>query len=74
MPGGTGIDVLREVKCDSPTPIVMILTNFPSPEHREMCKAAGADFFFNKSTDLVGAQRSPPYFQASIAEIREGMQ
>ena len=30
----------------------MILTNFPSPEHREMCKAAGADFFFNKSTDL----------------------
>lgn len=50
--GGSGIDVLREIKKDEPAPIVMILTNYPYPQYRKKCKNAGADFFFDKSTEF----------------------
>jgi DNA-binding NarL/FixJ family response regulator len=49
MPGGSGIDVLNSMKSDGLTPIVMVLTNFPCSQYREICLRLGARFFFDKS-------------------------
>ncbi len=53
MPGRNGIEVLRDVKRQSPATIVMMLTNYPTHEHRKVCEAAGADYFFDKSRELA---------------------
>lgn len=61
MPDGSGIDVLETAKKTTPAPLVMMLTNFPYPQYREKCLRAGADFFFDKSTEfdqMLGAFRS----------------
>ena len=52
MPGGSGIDVPKHVKRQRPAPVVIMLTNYPFPPYRSRCLAAGADFFFDKSTEL----------------------
>lgn len=49
---GTGIDVLRSVKQDKPAPIVIVLTNYPYPQYQSECLSAGADFFFDQSTQF----------------------
>ena len=35
MRGGSGIDILAEIKKVSRTPLVIILTNYPYPQYRE---------------------------------------
>ncbi len=50
--GGSGIDVLQDIKQDKAAPMVMILTNYPYPQYRKKCADAGADFFFDKSTEF----------------------
>jgi DNA-binding NarL/FixJ family response regulator len=52
MPRKTGIVVLKELKKDKPAPIVIMLTNYPYPQCREICQEAGADFFLDKSADF----------------------
>ena len=52
MHGGNGIDVLKNIKKDKNPPLVMMLTNYPYPQYRKKCKDAGADFFFDKSTEF----------------------
>jgi DNA-binding NarL/FixJ family response regulator len=52
MPGGSGIDVLEAIKNDPPAPVVIMLTNYAYPEYRKQCMDAGADFFFDKSTEF----------------------
>jgi DNA-binding NarL/FixJ family response regulator len=52
MPGGSGIDVLREIKKNNQTTLVITLTNYPYPQYRRKYIDAGADFFFNKSTEF----------------------
>ena len=49
---GNGIDVLQRLKKATPAPVVIILTNYPYPQYRQRCLAAGADFFFVKSTEF----------------------
>ena len=51
MPGGSGIDVLREVKRDYPETIVIMLTNHEDSQYRAKCMALQADYFLSKSTD-----------------------
>lgn len=58
MPGKTGIDVLREIKGNPESPLVMILTNYPHPQYRKRCKDLGADFFFDKSTEFCKVART----------------
>lgn len=50
--GGNGMDILSKIKKSSPVPVVIILTNYPYPQYRKRCMEAGADFFFDKSTDF----------------------
>lgn len=52
MPGGSGLDVLRAVRPDHPNMFVLVCTNYPYPQFREECLAAGADFFLDKSTEF----------------------
>jgi DNA-binding NarL/FixJ family response regulator len=52
MPGGSGIDVLSEVKKFTPPPIVIILTSFPYAELRSRCTDLGADFIFDKTSEF----------------------
>ncbi len=53
MPGGSGIDVLRAIKKEHQAmPKVIMLTNFPYSQYRKKCMDAGADFFFDKSSEF----------------------
>lgn len=52
MPGGSGIEVLRNIKKNSSGPTIIILTNYPYPQYRKKCIEAGADYFFDKSTEF----------------------
>ncbi len=52
MPGGSGIDVLENIKRNMPSLIIIMLTNYPYPQYRKRCLEAGADFFFDKSNEF----------------------
>ena len=70
MPGGSGLDVLRAVRQDLPDLQVLICTNYPYPQYRRECLAAGANYFLDKSAefdkiplilrDLMGAPTKVP--------------
>lgn len=52
MPGGNGIDVLRRVKRVQPgRPSFIMYSAYGLPQYRKACADAGADFFFDKSTE-----------------------
>lgn len=52
MPGGSGVDILKLIKQESPGTRVLIMTNYPYPQYRERCLSAGADYFFDKSNEF----------------------
>lgn len=49
---GGGLDLLRILKRDHPEVNVMMFTNFTDSPYRELCKALGAEHFFDKSNDF----------------------
>jgi DNA-binding NarL/FixJ family response regulator len=52
MPGGSGIEVLQDIKQMTPSPTVIMLTNYSQPQYRRRCMEAGADHFLDKSTEF----------------------
>lgn len=69
LPGGSGLDVLAQVKVGAPPrPVVVVVTNDAGERQRRDCLARGADHFLDKSTeferileivaDVVRARRS----------------
>jgi DNA-binding NarL/FixJ family response regulator len=52
MPGGTGIQVLEQLKRSPSPPVVIMLTAFATDQYRQKCLALGADYFFDKSTEI----------------------
>jgi DNA-binding NarL/FixJ family response regulator len=60
---GDWIELLRQLKRNSPASKIIMLTNFVEPENRELCARHGADYFFDKSFE----------FDKAVAVIR-GMQ
>jgi DNA-binding NarL/FixJ family response regulator len=50
--GGTGVEVLRELHPRLPGVVFIVLTNHPNPQYRRLCLEAGADAFFDKSTEF----------------------
>lgn len=52
MADGDGMAVLDAAKHLAHPPIVAMLTNYPLPQFRKRCLAAGADFFWDKSRDF----------------------
>jgi len=52
LPGKSGIDVLKDIR-NKKLPIrVIMLTNYPSPQYRKKCEELGADYFFDKVTEI----------------------
>jgi len=53
----TGVEVLRQIKAHGQGPTAIVLTNYPYPQYRTRYLQAGADYFFDKSTELDQAVR-----------------
>ena len=66
MPGGSGIEVLRQIKKKACAPTVIILTHYPYPQYRKKCIELGADFFFDKSTEF---QEIPRVLKQVMADL-----
>lgn len=52
MPDGNGIEVLDTIIHDQSPPVVIVVTNYPFPEYKREYMMAGADFFFDKSSEF----------------------
>jgi len=52
MPGGGGFHVLRKVKATLPSTIVVMVTNHMFPQYRQQSATDGADYFFDKATEI----------------------
>ncbi len=52
MPGGNGFHVSQALKLSKPSPIVIMLTVGPKREYESLSYLTGADYFFEKSSDL----------------------
>lgn len=48
----SGLQILQAVKAAPAPPLVIMLTNHPTEYHRRWCREHGADFFFDKATDM----------------------
>ena len=57
MPGGSGLDVLQVAKSTKPAPTVIMLTVGPRNEYETASYMIGADYFFEKSSDLRNMAR-----------------
>lgn len=50
---GNGFQVLKAVKKPGQPPTVIVLTNFAYPQYRKKFLEAGADYFFDKSSEFA---------------------
>lgn len=55
LPGGSGLDVLRQMAAEQLQATVIVLTHFASPEYECAALAAGAHAFFSKSQQFTQA-------------------
>lgn len=53
---GSGFDVLKTIRQNGPAPLVLVLTNHASMQHRQRCLQAGADYFFDKAIEFGKVQ------------------
>jgi len=58
MPGGTGLDLLRQIKAVDPTAVVIIMTGFVEKEIILEALKEGADDFINKPINLLQLKTS----------------
>ena len=50
MSQGRGLEVLRSLKQNCPSTVVIMVTNYPYQQYRQKCLELGADHFLCKST------------------------
>jgi DNA-binding NarL/FixJ family response regulator len=50
--GENGMKVLERIKKEHSPPIVIMFTNYPYPQYREKCRKLGAEYFFDKVTEI----------------------
>jgi len=53
---GSGINALQHIKSQLDPPVIIMFTAFATPIHRQKCLAFGADYFYDKTTDLQDFQ------------------
>jgi two-component system response regulator DevR len=53
LPGGSGLEVLREVHPQVPEIVFLVFTNYPEPQYRRICMQAGASYFLDKNSDFA---------------------
>jgi two-component system response regulator DevR len=49
---GSGMEVIRAVRRDRMPATIMVLTNFATAYHYELCRKLGAGYFFDKITEI----------------------
>ena len=52
LPSGNGIELLEHIKKLHKGIVTIMLTNYPINQFKKKCFDAGADFFFDKSTEF----------------------
>jgi len=52
LPGLSGIDVLVDIRAKNLSTRVIMLTNYPYSQYRKKCEELGADYFFDKVTEI----------------------
>lgn len=52
LASGSGLNMIRRIRCSGCGARVLVLTNLTGEEYREACMDAGADEFFDKSGDI----------------------
>ena len=52
LPDLSGIDVLADIRVKKLSCRVIMLTNYPYPQYRKKCEELGADYFFDKVTEI----------------------
>jgi DNA-binding NarL/FixJ family response regulator len=52
IPGESGIEVLKKIKKNQSSIIVMMLTNYPQEQYKTKCYKLGGDYFFSKSDEF----------------------
>ena len=52
LPDLSGIDVLVDIRAKNLSTRVIMLTNYPYPQYRKKCEELGADYFFDKVTEI----------------------
>jgi CRP/FNR family transcriptional regulator len=52
LTGGSGIEVLRQVRSEAPGVVFIVLTNHPNPQYRHACMEAGASHFLDKTIEF----------------------
>ena len=50
--GGSGFDVLQNIKRKKTDTTVVMFSNYLCPEYREKCRSLGADYFIDKSKEF----------------------
>jgi DNA-binding NarL/FixJ family response regulator len=53
MPGGSGLDVLRQMARERLEATVIVFTNYALPEYEKEAREQGASAFLNKSTEFM---------------------
>lgn len=56
--GSNGLELISAIARMAPKVVVVVLTNRSGPEFRAACKQAGADHFFDKTTEFGTACRA----------------
>ncbi len=52
MPDGSGVELLKNLRNNHNSMIIIVLTNYPLAQYREKCLELGADYFFDKITEF----------------------
>ena len=52
LPDLSGIDVLADIRAKNLSTRVIMLTNYPYLQYRKKCEELGADYFFDKVTEI----------------------
>lgn len=52
MRGGSGLNLLRQLREEFPSLKIIVTSNSSTEQYRNKCKQYGADFFFDKSTEI----------------------
>jgi DNA-binding NarL/FixJ family response regulator len=52
MEGKSGIELLKEIKRETPDIRVIVLTSYAYPQYRRQCKDLGAEHFLSKLTEF----------------------
>jgi DNA-binding NarL/FixJ family response regulator len=50
--GENGMNVLDRIKKEHAPPVVIMFTNYPYPQYRKKCRELGAEYFFDKVTEI----------------------